>query len=134
MSMSGIRSAIATALDAITGLSAGQYAPDVVPTVPYAYVINRRGEYHQTAGAGAPVTHTLEVYVLASRAADLKKAQEKIDEFLDASGDASVVQAIEGASYTTHADYAEVSGYEIRPVEIAGTTYLAVMFTVEVTT
>lgn len=89
--ISGIRAAIATNLNTITGLRAFGFEKDAVP-VPGATVGLTSIEYDKDFGGG--FNAEIKVRVLVSKATD-KNAQEKLDGYLAASGALSVKAAIE---------------------------------------
>jgi len=129
--LADIRNGLATSLAAITGLRVHKTIPDQV-AVPAAIIGLPEIEY-DLAMRGTASKFTIPVRIYASKASE-RAAQEKVDEFMEASGDKSVKQAIEtdpslaGAAHTVRVSAAK--GYGVYAV--GGVDYLGVEFVVEV--
>jgi len=132
MSVSGIRRAIAEALEAVSGLRIYQTAPESVNELPAAYILPRIGTYDFTMG-GASMVHQFEVIVLVSKGGSLAEAQETLDKYLDPTGTDSIKEAIEDADLGTDADTIRVDGYrDYGGLEYGGTPYIGCKFDISV--
>lgn len=121
---------IGDALDTITGLRVFRYPSDDLH--PPAAVVGFPDEvvFDETYGRGMD-TATIPVFVVVGRVSDRKSA-EKLLAYWAGSGTSSVKAVVDGASYTA-ADVVRVA--RAQPTDaftMAGTTYIAVQFTLEV--
>lgn len=139
MSIATIRSAIATAVDAITGVRSTAYVPDQITgdahavvgrgVVDYDLTFDDEGAYRSGGVIKFPVT------VFRARAAE-KQAQIFLDSLCEPVGTGSLKVAIEdNVALATAAGrgYAHVKSVsEITAVDVGGGQFLAVEFDVEV--
>jgi hypothetical protein len=130
MSISQIRTALATNLATITGLRTAAEIPDL-PNPPIAVVSLDSVNYDQAFAKGM-TSYTFTVTVIVGRSAE-REAQRKLDGYITP-GANSVKNAIE--SNKTLGGYAYdcrvVSMNSVGSVTISDTTYLAADFTVTV--
>jgi hypothetical protein len=130
MSITQIRSALATNLGTIPGLRTAAEIPDL-PNPPIAVVSLDSVTYDQAYAKGM-TTYTFTVTVIVGRSAE-REAQRKLDGYISP-GANSVKNAIE--SNKTLGGYAYdcrvVSMNSVGSVTISDTTYLAADFTVTV--
>lgn len=126
-----MRSGMATRLATISGLRVASELPDN-PNPPIAIVNLRNINYDQAFGKGLAV-YTFVVTVIVGRAAE-RVAQQKLNDYLDNTGNQSIKTAIEsdktlgGAAFDTRV----VSLDNIGNVQLSDATYLAAEFTVNV--
>lgn len=126
-----MRSGMATRLATISGLRVASELPDN-PNPPIAIVNLRNINYDQAFGKGLAV-YTFVVTVIVGRAAE-RIAQQKLNDYLDNTGNQSIKTAIEsdktlgGAAFDTRV----VSLDNIGNVQLSDATYLAAEFTVNV--
>lgn len=122
---------MATRLATISGLRVASELPDN-PNPPIAIVNLRNINYDQAFGKGLAV-YTFVVTVIVGRAAE-RVAQQKLNDYLDNTGNQSIKSAIEsdktlgGAAFDTRV----VSLDNIGNVQLSDATYLAAEFTVNV--
>lgn len=122
---------MATRLATISGLRVASELPDN-PNPPIAIVNLRNINYDQAFGKGLAV-YTFVVTVIVGRAAE-RVAQQKLNDYLDNTGNQSIKTAIEsdktlgGAAFDTRV----VSLDNIGNVQLSDATYLAAEFTVNV--
>ena len=130
MSISQIRSALATNLATISGLRTAAEIPDL-PNPPIAVVSLDSVTYDQAYAKGM-TSYTFTVTVIVGRSAE-REAQRKLDGFIS-TGANSIKNAVE--SDKTLGGYAYdcrvVSMNSVGSVTISDTTYLAADFTVTV--
>lgn len=139
MSISGIRTALKTALDAL--VTAGKLraafdtAPATINALPAAYIVlapDNPVSYHGTAADGM-VTYRFAVIVLVMQGNSLEQAQATLDTFLDLDDAACIMEALEGATLTTHGSVAVCMGATAYGVmNYNGTEYVGCRFLVEV--
>lgn len=133
MSVSEIRSGIATNLAAISGLRTSAFVPDN-PTPPIAVVVPQRIEYDAAMGRGMD-TYTFDVLVIAQRMSE-RNAQSLLDGYCNSTGSTSVKTALEadttlgGKAFDLRVT--EMSNYQA--LTIGDTQYLAATFSVTVIT
>ena len=133
MSVSELRTGIATNLGTISGLRTSAFVPDN-PTPPIAVVIPQRIEFDAAMNRGMD-TYTFDVLVIAQRMSE-RNAQSLLDGYCNPTGSSSVKTAIE--SDTTLGGKAfdlrvtEMSNYQA--LTIGETQYLAATFSVTVIT
>lgn len=129
-----IRTAMATALDGISGLRAKAYEPDSIAP-PLAVVGDVAINYDETFGSAADRCHRLAitVRVYVPRAND-KAGQDRLDGYVSPTGASSIKAALEadktlgGVIDDLHVP--SMSGYGF--YEVAGTVYMGAEFTVNV--
>jgi hypothetical protein len=130
MSITQIRSALATNLATISGLRTAAEIPDL-PNPPIAVVSLDSVTYDQAYAKGM-TTYTFTVTVIVGRSAE-REAQRKLDGYIS-TGANSIKNAVE--SDKTLGGYAYdcrvVSMNSVGSVTISDTTYLAADFTVTV--
>jgi hypothetical protein len=130
MSISQIRTALATNLGTISGLRTAAEIPDL-PNPPIAVVSLDSVTYDQAYAKGM-TTYTFTVTVIVGRSAE-REAQRKLDGYIS-TGANSIKNAVEsdktlgGNAY----DCRVVSMNSVGSVTISDTTYLAADFTVTV--
>lgn len=91
-----IRSGLAARLNTISGVRASASWPDTL-NLPAAIVKPTSGQYHQAMGSPGYSQITFEiVFLAASTQLGLKRGQEALDPYLDASGSQSLKAALEG--------------------------------------
>ena len=131
MSISGIRDAIKTGLETISGLKAYDTVPDVIRT-PCAFVLPKLGEYDFTASTSC-YRMDMEITLLIGRQGDIQASQDAIDGYIAPAGAGSVKAAVEGADFGIHADSIRVKGFkDYGSFTFSGTQYLGVRFDVDV--
>ncbi len=131
MTIAGIRDAIKTALETITGLRAYDTVPDTVNELPVAWVIPRSGSYDYTVGNN--MVMQFEVTVLVSRQGSISEAQDKLDGYILPTGSGSVKAVVDAAILSTHAQAIRVTDFrEYGGLEFGGAIYAGVKFGVEV--
>jgi hypothetical protein len=130
MSITAIRTALATNLGTISGLRTAAEIPDL-PNPPIAVVSLDSVTYDQAYAKGM-TTYTFTVTVIVGRSAE-REAQRKLDGYIS-TGANSIKNAVE--SDKTLGGYAYdcrvVSMNSVGSVTISDTTYLAADFTVTV--
>jgi hypothetical protein len=130
MSISQIRTALATNLATIAGLRTAAEIPDL-PNPPIA-IVNLDSVTYDQAYAKGMTTYTFSITVIVGRSAE-REAQRKLDGYISP-GANSVKNAIE--SNKTLGGYAYdcrvVSMNSVGSLTISDTTYLAADFTVTV--
>ena len=133
MSVSELRTGIATNLATISGLRTSAFVPDN-PTPPIAVVVPQRIEYDAAMNRGMD-TYMFDVLVIAQRMSE-RNAQSLLDGYCNPTGASSVKTAIQ--SDTTLGGKAfdlrvtEMSNYQA--LTIGETQYLAATFSVTVIT
>jgi hypothetical protein len=127
-----VRTALAEAITAGCGLRAFPYVADTIPA-PCAQVFRREMDPRMVFSK-AKASYQFGVRVFWPRAAEVN-AQQKLDEFTEATGAGSLVGAIEdGDNWTVDVDYASVIliGETQTVTTVAGEEFLTVDFDVEV--
>jgi hypothetical protein len=130
MSITAIRTALATNLGTISGLRTAAEIPDL-PNPPIAVVSLDSVTYDQAYAKGM-TTYTFTITVIVGRSAE-REAQRKLDGYIS-TGANSIKNAVEsdktlgGNAY----DCRVVSMNSVGSVTISDTTYLAADFTVTV--
>jgi hypothetical protein len=130
MSISQIRTALATNLATISGLRTAAEVPDL-PNPPVAIVALNSVSYDRAYAKGM-TSYTFVITVIVGRAAE-REAQRKLDGYIS-TGSSSVKYAVEsdktlgGNAY----DCRVVSMDSVGSLTISDTTYLAADFTVTV--
>ena len=130
MSITAIRTALATNLGTITGLRTAAEVPDL-PNPPVAIVALNSVSYDRAYAKGM-TSYTFVITVIVGRAAE-REAQRRLDTYIS-TGSSSVKYAVEsdktlgGNAY----DCRVVSMDSVGSLTISDTTYLAADFTVTV--
>jgi hypothetical protein len=130
MSITAIRTALATNLGTITGLRTAAEVPDL-PNPPVAIVALNSVSYDRAYAKGM-TSYTFVITVIVGRAAE-REAQRRLDTYIS-TGSSSVKYAVEsdktlgGSAY----DCRVVSMDSVGSLTISDTTYLAADFTVTV--
>lgn len=133
MTVAGIRDAIKTALETISGLRVYDTVPDSIGELPAAWVLPTGGTYD--FDVGGDMEHRFEIVLLVQRGGSLTEAQDALDGYLAESGTGSIKAAVDAATLSTHADAIRVEGYrDYGGMEYAGQLYLGVRFDVSVIT
>lgn len=133
MSLAGIRDAIKTGLETISGLKVYDTAPENIGQVPAAYVLPVRGRYD--LNLGGDMEHLFEIVLLVQRGGSLAEAQDSLDDYLAESGASSIKAAVEAATLSTHGELIQAEGYRnYGGLEYAGQVYLGCKFDVKVIT
>ncbi len=136
MSVLGIRDAIKTALETITGLTAYDNVPETIPSdgFPLAMVYPLKGTFHEDFSG--QMGHEFEITLLVGQCPGLAaSAQDALDGYLSESGTGSVVAAVEAATLSTHGDAIVVTGYnDYGFIQFKELTYWGVRFGVQVST
>ena len=129
MNLADVMDEVATALEAIDNLRVFPYPPDRVE--PPAAVVSWPDTYtyDETYGRGMDRL-SLPVVVVVGRVSD-RACREELGAYADGSGDRSVKEAVETGTYTA-CDTVRVESVEFDVVTIAGTDYMAALFTVDV--
>ncbi len=132
MSIAGIRDAIKTGLETITGLTAFDTVPDSVNKLPTAWVLPLSASYDLTASDSSMVLHCV-VVVILGRQGDIQAAQDTLDTYILPTGSTSVKAALEAANLSTHADVLRVTGFrDYGGMEFGGQQYIGCKFDVDV--
>lgn len=131
MNLSDVMTEIGNKLETITGLRVFDYPPNSInpPTgvVTYPETI----EYHATYGApGAVGMRALGVVLVAGKA-DSKAARDTVSAWSKTTGNGSVKQALESASYTTLDDLT-VTTCEFDVMTIGAVDYMAAIFRIDI--
>jgi len=118
-SLSAIRDAIKTTLDALPEGNAYDFVPDN-PTLPAVCAYPSPADFFGAFGRGLD-TWEFEILVLTARGSD-RAGQDKLDQFITGAGSLSIRQAIFNNRTLGFADTdAQVSGVlEYRPTVVAG--------------
>ena len=133
MSVSELRTGIATNLATISGLRTSAFVPDN-PTPPIAVVVPQRIEYDAAMNRGMD-TYMFDVLVIAQRMSE-RNAQSLLDGYCNPTGSSSVKTALEtdttlgGKAFDLRVT--EMSNYQA--LTIGDTQYLAATFSVTVIT
>ena len=134
MTLSGIRTALDTALTGISGLQHYKTVPSIVN--PPAVLIGVRPtdsiSYDFTAGNASLVYH-MYVECLVSKGATLEEAQDDLDTYLQNTGSTSIKLAVEAVDWSGVADCCrvmEVSNYG--PVSYGGAELLGARLLIDI--
>ena len=131
MSISSIRDGLETNLRTISGLRAYSEIPDN-PNFPAAIVVLDTVDYDGAFQRGL-TTYNFTISVIVGRASE-RAAQDRLNDFASNTGNLSIKSAVEsdkslnGSAY----DVRVVSMSNISAVELNGTTYLGMDFSVTV--
>jgi len=135
MSLSGIRTAINTALAGI-GLNVSSYIPDTI-SLPQAIIsLNPDNpiEYDYTAKNAHYIYHFI-IDVLVNKGASVQQAQIDLDPYLDPTHAYSIKNAVEAVSWSTHASTSQLTGvpaYGGAVLTVGNTDYLGARFLLDV--
>ena len=133
MSLKGIRDAVQSSIDDISGLRVYDTVPDNINEFPACWVLPRNGSYTDTFTTA--MTHNLEVTLLVARQGNLDEVQDTLDDFIDSTGSNSIPAKIEASSLGVHGDGILVTGYDTYGgLEFNGTPFIGakINFTVMV--
>ncbi len=134
MSLSGIRTAIDTALSGISGLNHSAKVPSIV-IPPFAFPSLHPTDpvtYDFTAQNASLVYHFY-IEVLVNKGANIEQAQDDLDPYLQNSGTSSIKAAIEAISWGTDADTCRVMGVaNYGPAVYGGIEYLGARISMDV--
>ena len=123
MSLKGIRDAVATSIDDISGLRIYDTVPDAINEFPAAWVLPKSGVYNDAFSTA--MTHNLEITLLVARQGNLDEVQDTLDDFIDSAGSNSIPAKIEASSLGSHGDAILVTGYDTYGgLEFNGTPYI----------
>ncbi len=132
MSIAGIRDAIKTGLETITGLTAFDTVPDSVNKLPTAWVLPLSASYDLTASDSSMVLHCV-VVVILGRQGDIQAAQDTLDTYILPTGSTSVKAALEATNLSSHADVLRVTGFrDYGGMEFGGQQYIGCKFDMDV--
>ncbi len=132
-SISGIRSAINTALDTISGLRTFNTVPETINEFPAAFVRPQSGAYDYDVGGD--MVHKFEIVLLVRRWGDVDESQDTLDPYCDESGTYSIKAAVDAATLSTYASAIRVTGFrDYGAIEFAGIFYVGAKFDVDVIT
>ena len=81
MSLKGIRDAVQTSIDNISGLRVYDTVPDTIRELPACWVLPIGGTYNDTFNSG--MTHEFETTVLIARGGNLDEVQDTLDDLLE---------------------------------------------------
>ena len=125
MSLKGIRDAVQTSLDNISGLRVYDTVPDTIRELPACWVLPIGGTYNDTMNNG--MTHEFETTVLIARGGNLDEVQDTLDDLLEPTGSGSIPAYIHSTSLSTHGSDIIVTGYrDYGGLEFNGTPFIGV--------
>ena len=123
MSLKGIRDAVQTSLDNISGLRVYDTVPDQIQELPAVWVKPNSGNYNDTFSDG--MTHEFECTILVARGGNLDEVQDTLDDLLEPTGVGSIPAYIHSTSLSTHGSDILVTGYrDYGGLEFNGTPYI----------
>ncbi len=123
MSLKGIRDAVQTSLDNISGLRVYDTVPDSIREIPACWILPTSGTYNETMADG--MTHSFEVTLLVARAGNLDEAQNTLDDLLEPTGGGSIPAFIHSTSLSTHGSDIVTTGYsDYGGLEFNGTPFI----------
>ena len=132
MTLKGIRDALQTALETVSGLRVHDTVPEGIMEVPCAWITPRSGTYPRTFTSAA-MDHQLEVTVLVQRMGDAEERQDTLDDYLDPTGSSSLLAALNATAVGAHGSSLQVKGYrDYGGYEFGEQTYLGFTLDVEV--
>ena len=125
MSLKGIRDAVQTSLDNISGLRVYDTVPDTIRELPACWVLPIGGTYNDTMNNG--MTHEFETTVLIARGGNLDEVQDTLDDLLEPTGSGSIPAYMHSTSFSTHGSDILVTGYrDYGGLEFNGTPFIGV--------
>lgn len=129
MNLADVMQAVSDRLDTIDGLRCFAYPPGTVS--PPAAVVSYPDTYtyDETYGRGMDRLK-LPVVVVVGKVSD-RSARNQLGAYVDGSGAASVKAVLESGTYTAF-DSVRVESVEFDVVTIAGTDYMAGLFTLDI--
>lgn len=131
VNLSAVMDAIAAKVDLIDPLNVYSWPTDSVS--PPAAIVAYPEDYAFDLNYGrGQDTITLPVWVVVGRVHD-RSTKVDLAAYCDGSGPKSVKQAIEVETYSGVLDDAQVQHIDFDAIQIAGTDYMAAMFTVKIT-
>jgi len=129
VTLSSIKTAIATTLGNYAGLRTFPYQPDTI-NPPFAWPTLQKVEYH-TAMSGGLSTYTFSITVVVSRSTD-RYPEKALDGYLDySSGIRSVLEADPSLGGVVSASVVESAG-AITSMDAGDTMYLSIDFSMTV--
>ena len=132
MSLKGIRDAVQSSVDDISGLWVYDTVPDSINELPACWIIPSNGFYSDTFGNS--MTHNLELTLLIARGGNLDEVQESLDDFIDFAGSNSIPTKIEETNLSTHGSTILVTSYtDYGGLEFAGTPFIGARINFAVT-
>lgn len=134
MSLANIRTAIATALDTISGLNVSSTIPDTI-ALPLAMVYLKPDnpvEFDYTAG-DAHYTYHFVIEVLVNKGASVIEAQLDLDPYIDPTHASSIKNAIEAINFGADAQTKRLIGSPAYGAARFGSTdYMGARFSMDV--
>lgn len=129
MNLADVMDQVATQLDTITGLRVYAYPADSV--APPAAIVSYPETYTFDAAYGRGSDQlTLPVIVVVGKVSD-RATKENLGSYVDGSGSQSIKAVVEAGTYTAF-DSVRVADVEFDTVTIAGTDYMAGLFTLDI--
>jgi hypothetical protein len=123
MSLKGIRDAVQTSLDNISGLRVYDTVPDQIQELPACWVKPSSATYNDTFADS--MTHNFECTILVARGGNLDEVQDTLDDLLEPTGSGSIPAYIHSTSLSTHGSDILVTGYrDYGGLEFNGTPYI----------
>lgn len=131
MSMSGIRTKLATALSVISSIRVYTTVPTVPSDNVFVVVLPRNGNWNLNLPRSAAEIEW-QVILYIKRGGTIEEAQTTLDGYLDTTGTSSVKAIIENyTGYKTDCNYAYVKSWEnYGELKIGSISHLACIFTV----
>lgn len=129
MILTDVMDELATQLDTITGLRTHAFPPDGATAPPVAFPGYPEFDFDGTYVRGMD-QWTMPVYVVVGMPND-RAARERIGPFISGSGSSSIKQVLEAGTYAAFDSLRVMSGV-VEVIDIAGTSYLAGVFQVDV--
>ena len=111
MTLKGIRDALQTGLETISGLRVHDTVPEGIMEVPCAWVTPVSGIYPRTFTSPS-MDHQLEVTILVQRMGDAEERQDSLDDYIDPSGASSLLAALNAVDLGAHGSSLLVKGYK----------------------
>jgi hypothetical protein len=129
MNLGDVMDEIGTAVGSIDGMRVFPYSADRV-TPPAALVVWPDEITYDTAMSRGGDRYTLPLWVVVGKA-DARTTRDRLSQYIDGAGDASVKSVVDGGTYTA-CDSIRVMSATVESVEIAGVNYLAANFQLDV--
>jgi hypothetical protein len=131
MSISGIKTAIKTAIEAnLTGIPCYTRVPGS-PEIPCAFVVPKTGSYLINF-PGSKVQVEFDVTLLLAKGDLLENVQDKLDTYLLPTGTGSMKAAIMATACAGNADWVRVTGFDYGGFTFSGVEYLGAKWHVQV--
>lgn len=130
MNLGAVMQEIADRIDTIAGLRVYAYPPNSI--VPPAALVSYPDtySYDETYGRGMDRITDLPVIVAVGKVSD-RASRDKITQYVDGSGSASIKAVVESGTYTEF-DVVRVTGVVFDVVTIAAVDYLGATFTLDI--